>query len=302
MRDFIEDNEGWLYAVAAYDNDERVGCVLRYIPAEAGERVNRSGHRFTKLDFEQAYTLIAEEKPQYMDMLHRVPVSDVRRVLKPEEEFPRIVADDERVRELQTLLDLPFGAAGCTGSLLLGLDTDSSDIDLVVYGKKWFEVQERLSRRMREGRIRGLSEEMWRRVYEKRKPEINFESFIVHEQRKWNRGEIGGTYFDLLYTRPYETLCDAPTERGKVLGKMTIVARVIDASLSFDSPAIYRVEHEKVNIILSFTHTYSGQARIGEVIEACGVCESHGDEIWLIVGTTREARGEYIESLSLLEK
>ena len=302
MRDFIEDNEGWLYAVAAYDNDERVGCVLRYIPAEAGERVNRSGHRFTKLDFEQAYTLIAEEKPEYLDMLHRVPVSDVRRVLKPEEEFPRIVADDERVRELQTLLDLPFGAAGCTGSLLLGLDTDSSDIDLVVYGKKWFEVQERLSRRMREGRIRGLSEEMWRRVYEKRKPEINFESFIVHEQRKWNRGEIGGTYFDLLYTRPYETLCDAPTERGKVLGKMTIVARVIDASLSFDSPAIYRVEHEKVNIILSFTHTYSGQARIGEVIEACGVCESHGDEIWLIVGTTREARGEYIESLSLLEK
>lgn len=302
MRDFIEDNEGWLYAVAAYDNDERVGCVLRYIPAEAGERVNRSGHRFTKLDFEQAYTLIAEEKPEYLDMLHRVPVSDVRRVLKPEEEFPRIVADDERVRELQTLLDLPFGAAGCTGSLLLGLDTDSSDIDLVVYGKKWFEVQERLSRRMREGRIRGLSEEMWRRVYEKRKPEINFESFIVHEQRKWNRGEIGGTYFDLLYTRPYETLCDAPSERGKVLGKMTIVARVIDASLSFDSPAIYRVEHEKVNIILSFTHTYSGQARIGEVIEACGVCESHGDEIWLIVGTTREARGEYIESLSLLEK
>jgi len=302
LRDFIEDNEGWLYAVAAYDNDERVGCVLRYIPAEAGERVNRSGHRFTKLDFEQAYTLIAEEKPEYLDMLHRVPVSDVRRVLKPEEEFPRIVADDERVRELQTLLDLPFGAAGCTGSLLLGLDTDSSDIDLVVYGKKWFEVQERLSRRMREGRIRGLSEEMWRRVYEKRKPEINFESFIVHEQRKWNRGEIGGTYFDLLYTRPYETLCDAPSERGKVLGKMTIVARVIDASLSFDSPAIYRVEHEKVNIILSFTHTYSGQARIGEVIEACGVCESHGDEIWLIVGTTREARGEYIESLSLLEK
>jgi len=301
LRDFIEDNEGWLYAVAAYDNDERVGCVLRYIPAEAGERVNRSGHRFNKLDFEQAYTLIAEEKPEYLDMLHRVPVSDVRRVLKPEEEFPRIVTDDERVRELQTLLDLPFGVAGCTGSLLLGLENETSDIDLVVYGKKWFEVQERLSRRMREGRIKGLSEEMWRRVYEKRKPEINFESFIVHEQRKWNRGEIGGTYFDLLYTRPYETIHDAPAKRGKVLGKMTIVARVIDASLSFDSPAIYRVEHEKVNVILSFTHTYCGQARIGEVIEACGVCESHGDEIWLIVGTTREARGEYIESLSLLE-
>jgi hypothetical protein len=36
-------------------------------------------------------------------------------------------------------------------------------------------------------------------------------------------------------------------------------------------------------------------------MEACGVCEHHGDELWLIVGTTREARGEYILSKTLLE-
>ncbi len=301
MRDFIEDLDGWLYAVAAYDNEERVGCVLRYVPDEEGERVDRSGRRYNKLDFKSAYALIKEEKPGYLDTLHRVPVSDVRRVLKPEEEFPRIVAGDVRVRELQALLNLAFGAAGCTGSLLIGLENESSDIDLVVYGDAWFEAQERLSRRIREGRIRGLSDEMWRRVYEKRRPEINFESFMIHERRKWNRGEIRGTYFDLLYTRPYGALHDAPVKRGKVIGKMTIVARVTDASLSFDSPAIYRVEHEIVRVVLSFTHTYSGQARTGEMIEACGFCEAHGDELWLIVGTTREACGEYIESLSLLE-
>jgi predicted nucleotidyltransferase len=83
---------------------------------------------------------------------------------------------------------------------------------------------------------------------------------------------------------------------------MEIEAKVTDASLAFDSPAVYEVEHESVSRVLSFTHTYSGQALEGETIEACGICEHHGDELWLVVGTTREARGEYIVSRTLLEE
>ena len=60
---------------------------------------------------------------------------------------------------------------------------------------------------------------------------------------------------------------------------MTIEADVTDASLAFDSPAVYEVEHESVSRVLSFTHTYSGQALAGETIEACGVCERHGTEL-----------------------
>jgi predicted nucleotidyltransferase len=302
LRDFIEDRDGWIYAVAAYDNEDRVGSILRYVPDEEGERVDRSGRRFRKLDFEPAYALIKEEKPMYLDTLHRVPVSEVCRVLKPEEEFPRIVARDERVRELEQILELPAGESGCTGSLLCGLENESSDIDLVVYGDAWFVAQARLSRMIREGLISGLSDEMWRRVYEKRRPEITFESFMRHERRKWNRGEIRGTYFDLLFTRPYGALHNTSMTKGRVIGKKRIEAPVTDVSLSFDSPAVYRVEHEEVSIVLSFTHTYSGQARPGETIEACGICEMHGEELWLVVGTTREARGEYIESLTLLEE
>ena len=66
------------------------------------------------------------------------------------------------------------------------------------------------------------------------------------------------------------------------------------------SAAVYLVDHEEVSRVLSFTHTYSGQAKPGEAIEAAGVLEQHGDEQWLIVGTTREAKGEYIVSTSLL--
>jgi len=301
LRDFICDPDGWIYAVSTYDNDQRVGCVLRYVPDARGERADPSGRRYKKYDFEDAFAFIQEHKPEYAHLVQRIPLGDVRRILKPDEEIARIATVHPRVKKLLALINLPPGTIGCTGSLLCQLENDASDIDMVVYGKDWFTAQARVKQGIRAGTIEGLSPAMWRKVYDKRKPEIPYEEFVRHESRKWNRGQIEGTYFDILYTRSYDNLTSIPLGRGKVIGKRTIEATVTDASLAFDSPAVYEVDHESVTKVLSFTHTYSGQALAGEVIEACGVCEEHGDEQWLIVGTTREARGEYILSRTLLE-
>jgi len=300
LRDFVEDPDGWIYAVSTYDNEHDVGCVLRYVPESGGERIARSGQRYRKYDFEEAYARIAREKPAYAGLVQRIPVADLRRVLKPDLEISRIAASHSRVKRLLNLFRLPPGAIGCTGSLLCGLENESSDIDMVVYGKHWFTAQALVKQGIDEGRIEGMSPEMWRKVYEKRKPDIPYDVFVLHEQRKWNRGQIEGTYFDILYTRSYDNLENVPAGRGEILGKETIVAKVTDASLAFDNPAVYRVEHKSVSRVLSFTHTYSGQALAGETIEACGVVEQHGTERWLIVGTTREAKGEYIVSKTLL--
>lgn len=302
LRDFIEDDGGLIFAVSAYDNEERAGCVLRYVPDPAGERVDPEGRRYTKLDFEPAYEYIREYKPEYLDGLHRVPADRIVRVYKPEERMDWIASRDPRVRRLLSFFDLPAGKVGCTGSRLLGLENAASDIDLVVYGRAWFSAQAQLARLVERGALPGMSEEMWRKVYEKRVPEISFDSFVLHESRKWNRGEFGDTYFDLLYTRDYDALASAPAGKGREIGRGRIEALVTDASHSFDSPAVYEVEHETVSRVVSFTHTYSGQALSGETIEAVGVLEAHGDTQWLIVGTTREAKGEYIVSKTLLEQ
>ncbi len=302
LRDFIEDEDGWLYAVSTYDNDDRIGCVLRYVPDDHGERVSQSGRRYTKYDFDDAYDLIARKKPAYAGLLHRIPHGDVKRILKPDLEIGRIITENPRVRQLVTLFNQPPGTVGCTGSLLCGLANESSDIDMVVYGKHWFAAQALVRQGIRDGRIEGLSEEMWHKVYDKRKPDISYDTFVLHEHRKWNRGQIDGTYFDILFTRSYDEIQSMPSGRGEVLGMMTIEAKVTNASLAFDNPAIYVVEHAEVSRVLSFTHTYSGQALAGETIEARGVCEQHGDELWLIVGTTREAHGEYIISTSLMNQ
>jgi len=302
LRDFIEDADGWLYAVSTYDNEESIGGVLRYVPEPEGRRVHPTGRRYSKYDFDEAYAHIARHKPHYAGLLHRIPHADVKRVYKPDQEIGRIAATHPQVKRLVNLLSLPPGTVGCTGSLLCQLDDASSDIDMVVYGKHWFSAQSIIKQGIHDGKVEGLSEEMWRKVYEKRKPEITYDQFVLHEQRKYNRGQVEGTYFDILYTRSYDEIRSGPAGKGSVIGKMTIEAKVTDASLAFDNPAVYIVEHETVKKVLSFTHTYSGQALAGEMIEACGICEQHGSERWLIVGTTREARGEYIISKTLLEQ
>ncbi|MBN2734115.1 MAG: DNA polymerase subunit beta [Methanomicrobiaceae archaeon] len=302
LRDFIEDKDGRLYAVSAYDNEERAGCVLRYVPDDNGERVSKDGIRYRKYDFEPAFEYIKKYKPEYLDVVHRVPLEDIKKVLKPDEEIENVMARDRRVLKLSDIFGVLKGTYGCTGSLLCGLENDSSDIDMVVYGKFWFLAQKNLIRAVKEGRIQALSDHMWEKVYNKRIPEIDYETFVLHEKRKWNRGEIDNTYFDLLYTRGYDDLNSVKIIKGTVLGKKTIEAEVSDASLSFDSPAVYSVNHPEISKVLSFTHTYSGQALKGEIIEACGVVEDHGDEKWLVIGTTREAKGEYIISKTLIEK
>ncbi len=302
LRDFVEDRDGWLYAVAAYDNGERAGCVLRYVPDSAGDRVRRgTGERYRKLDFPEAYARIAAEKPGYLDLLHRIPLDEIAAVHKPEEVFPAVLSRDERVRRLADALELAPGSAGCTGSLLVGLEGPASDIDLVVYGQTWYRTQMLLPQAIRAGLVDDLSEELWQRVYAKRRPELTYEAFRLHEARKWNRGQIGGTYFDLLFSRDYAAIDPVPIPKGPVLGRAAIEAIVTDASLAYDVPAVYVVDHPDVSRVLSFTHTYAGQALRGETIEAKGVLEAHGDEHWLVVGTSREPVGEYILSKTLLE-
>ena len=302
IRDFLLDLDQWVYAVAAYDNEERAGCLLRYVPDPAGDRVDPRGRRYRKVGFEEGYHILRDRKPEYLDLLHRVPYEQISRILKPELESLRVQNEEPRVKAIADQLALVPGTYGCSGSRLCGLAHAGSDIDMVVYGRPWFTAQLHLQQAVAEGRVEDLDEDLWQRIYAKRNPSIPYPVFRLHEERKGNRGRIGSTYFDLLYARSYDDLASAlPSGKGVVLGKGTAEGVVIDDRLAFDAPAIYPLEGAAVDKVLSFTHTYTGQVRTGEILQAKGVIEQHGDERWLVVGTTREAKGEYIVSSTLLE-
>ena len=302
LRDFIRDNNGWYYAVAAYDNASTVGSVLRYIPDPAGDRADGSGIRYRKVEFEEAYRLIAEHHPDWAGLVHRVPHNQITAVFKPDEAIETIAAHHPKVAKLVKALHLPPCTFGVTGSLLCGLGGKNSDIDGVVYGPAFRHAQKQLIRSIQNGSVEELSEDLWKTVYKKRNPDTSYEEFLLHEKRKLNRGQVDGTYFDLLYTRSYQDLPGFTMEKGTILGKRVIEAMVTDDQFAFDSPAVYEIDHPEISRVLSFTHTYTGQVFTGEQLQAQGIVEQHGNEQWLVVGTTREAKGEYIRSLSLLEQ
>lgn len=300
IRDFLETVDGWIFAVADYSHPEGLRCLLRYIPDPGGARV-AFGTRYRKMDFDESFQFLRTNKPEYIKDLHVVPEKDVRRIFLPSEGLKMVAQKDSRVRAIVETLEecgIPRDQMGITGSMLLGLQGPTSDIDFVVYGPHWWKARDVIAEAKKgSGPIQDLDDATWKKIYNKRKPEVSFQEFVLHEKRKGNRGMVDGIYFDLLFTRDWAQI--KPNLSGKALGRKKVVGVVTEADFAFDSPAIYRLEGD-VEEIYCYSHTYAGQAVPGETVEACGVLEEVDEGKRLVVGTTREAKGEWIRSLTLL--
>ena len=301
LRDFVETKEHWIFSVVDYYCGGGARCLLRYVPGPDGERV-RDGIRYKKMGFDEAYAFIRENRPEYIDGVMVVPFGDVMKHYQPHDGLVRILDTDRRAKKMvEALKGVEFESMGITGSKLVGLGAETSDVDFVVYGTEWYKARDALQRAIAARKIDAIDEAGWEKIYKKRKPELSFEEFYLHERRKGNRCLLDGVLTDLLFVRSWDQI-GPRVPIGHSLGIKTITARVTDAEFAFDSPAIYQVRHPEIKAVLSFTHTYAGQALAGETIEACGRMEEYPDGRVLVIGTSREPKGEWIKSLTLLEK
>lgn len=297
-RDFIETEEGLIFAVVdGVPEDGKVLSFLRY--GSAG-----------KVSTEAANALLHEHHPHYLHhsrrldaKLHAVPIVHVQRHHRPRARLREILgqgASDVIEAKLLKLLDLlveggvPVGTVGVTGSLLIGRQKASSDVDLVIYGREhFFRARQWVRRLVEEGRLGDLDEAAWLDAYDRRGCELDFDEFLRHEHRKGNKGMIDGTKFDLALI--VEETEPEPPGQWRKTGTALIQALVLDDSRAYDQPARYGIDHPEIGEVLSFTHTYVGQAFSGETIEAAGAVEtSETGRKRLVVGSTREALGEYI--------
>ncbi|WP_342304036.1 nucleotidyltransferase domain-containing protein [Methanolobus sp. ZRKC5] len=304
LRDFLVTKDNWIFAVSDYFHPHGVRSTMRYVPDENGER-ELDGKRYKKYDFDVAFDFMRQNRPEWVEDVHVVPEDQIKKVLPPNSVIEKLYDSDKRVAVVVDTLEeagISREMMGVTGSLLPGLQNEGSDIDFVVYGAQWFIARDAIAKAKSEsGPIEDIDETMWKKIYNKRIPEISFKEFIAHEKRKGNRGMVDGTYFDLLFVRDWEQIKE-PTLRGEDIGTIKIEAKVTNADLAFDSPSVYKVEHDEIDHVLSYTHTYAGQALEGEIIEAQGVVEQVGNIKRLVVGTSREPKGEWIRSLTLLKK
>jgi hypothetical protein len=306
-KDYIQTANGFIFAVVSYEpQDNKIGCFLRYAKSDLG---------WKKVNTDEANDLLTQHCPAYLyyseqfdTHFHAVPPQDVIQHFKPESHLSSLLATKTQTDELKQKVHRVMAilqryganvsAFGLTGSMLLDFHKATSDIDFAIYGRKQFhQARKALEQALAANELSQLDAQLMQDNYARRAADMNYDVFAWHEYRKFNKGAIEGVKFDLgMVLKPEEQL-NADSMVYQKQGTRSLVAIVTNDEHAFDFPARYVIDDEHISEVLSFTHTYVGQAKQGERIEVSGSVEvdlTTGLQR-LIVGSSREAEGEYIK-------
>ncbi|MDO9267992.1 MAG: hypothetical protein Q7T96_02640 [Methylobacter sp.] len=323
-KDFIETAEGLIFAVVEQGLEGgKVLCFLRYVLTPSG---------WKKVATEQANNLLQQQHPDYLHYstvldahLHAVDADRIVKHHQPKHRLQQLMQaprhdiardgvyaaslpgagaaaverDLFRLCKLFEQYGLDLAQTGVTGSILVGVQNQSSDIDLVCYGRDIFHQCRAITRKLIEqGHLQALNDRDWQQSYERRSCELSFDDYVWHERRKCNKAVINGRKFDLNFI---DRCASSEAVVYQKCGTITLQCRVINDAHAFDYPAEFKIDHQQINAIVSFTATYTGQAVNGEMVEVSGILEQsqHGVRR-IVVGSSREAHGEYIKVIPCL--
>jgi predicted nucleotidyltransferase len=301
-KDFIETAEGLIFAVVAQGTEQgKVLCFLRYIKDNSG---------WKKVMTEPANAFLKQYHPGYLHYspildayLHAVAIGRIVKHHRPRQRLQQIMqinpldAIERDLFQLCELLQqhgLELAQMGVTGSLLVGVQKHSSDIDLVCYGRKVFHQCRAITRELiAQEQLQELNDKDWKESYRRRSCALSFADYVWHERRKTNKAVINGRKFDLNFIDDSDRSESISYQK---CGAVTLQCTVIDDTQAFDYPAEFKIDHEQFDAIVSFTATYTGQAIKGETVEVSGLVEQTPQGVKrIVVGSSREAHGEYIK-------
>jgi len=298
--DYIETSEGLLFTVKGLLHPKgRVIAYLRYVPDAEGDR-RRMGKRYRRVyDIEETMDHLRRFHPQYVGRvdslgltLQTVPWNRIAKVYRPRERLRALMAHPRTELEgiaarfasdLASESGVPLDEIGISGSILVGLTSPSSDIDLIGYGEEAGRRMYEALRRLRENLewISPYDERTVGRVLEARwgDTDLEIERLRGIEIRKTLHGLVcGRDYFVRLVREAEETEATSSTP----LCKVRLRAVVAGADDAIFTPCTYHVKdcvlqdapgHHEVSELVSFRGKFTEQAREGDVIEARGTLE-----------------------------
>jgi len=303
---YVESTEGLLFAVKGLVHPpEAVVAYLRYAPDPDGER-ERDGVRYRRLyRFEEQEELLRERcpaclffDPVFGEQLQGVPKERIGLVydpcLKLAELHRRGDLDEleEKAVEFADLLaeraGMPEESMGVSGSILVGLHTPRSDVDIVVYGSEHCHAVHRVLMELIDeaaGEVRRLNEAETRELYAFRSQDtpMGFGDFARLEERKVIQGKFQGCGYFIRFVRaPLEIGERYGDRRYTPLGPVEVEATVADAGEAIFTPCTYRVEDVKfidgpevgdLREIASFRGRFCEQTEEGERVIAKGKLE-----------------------------
>jgi len=301
-KDFIETTEGLIFAVVAQGTEHgKALCFLRYVKGSTG---------WGKVTTESANAFLTQHHPGYLHYspvldahLHAVAIERIAKHHRPKQRLQQIVRENQQDAIEQDLFQLcnllqqhglDLTQMGITGSILVGVQKQGSDIDLVCYGRAVFHQCRAIIRTLIvQEKLQELNDHDWQQSYERRSSDLSFADYVWHERRKINKAVINGRKFDLNFI---DDLVHSEVITYQKCGAITLQCTVIDDTHAFDYPAEFKIDHEEFDAIVSFTSTYTGQAVKGETVEVSGIVEQSQQGVKrIVVGSSREAHGEYIK-------
>jgi predicted nucleotidyltransferase len=301
-KDFIETAEGLLFAVVNSGLEQgKALCFLRYV---------QEGGCWRKQATEDANAFLRRHHSHYLHYslvldagLHAVSVERIVKHYQPRLRLKQLMENgrhDPVERDVVVLGELlkqqgvDLERVGVTGSVLVGVQNEKSDIDLVCYGRDVFHHCRAIVRALIEqNRLQDLADSHWQESYSRRNCSLGYEDYVWHEKRKCNKALVNGRKFDLSLIEQEDS--SSGEDRYQKLEPVTLICRITDDTCAFDYPSVYRIDHGSIARIVCFTATYAGQACNGELVEVSGMLEQNAEGIrQIVVGSSREAHGEHI--------
>ena len=302
--DFIETSDGLIFDVKGLLHPpDRVIAYLRYVPDTRGSR-ERRGTRYRKVyDLTARAKLLRARWPVYLYRdpvfnreVQAVPVDKVARHFVPSERFAEMQRAIELDPQERSAIDMaetlvkeagiPASKVGVSGSILVGLHTTKSDIDLVLYGsgvaKKCFSRLQALLNTHLQG-FRPYEKGDLRKLYLQRglRSSLTFEVFVRHERSKVLQGKFRETDYFIRCVKEEDEGEESYGDREYYpAGKATVCATISDDSDCIFTPSTYHLVRAKVTgqlraptQIVSFRGRFCEQAHTGEEIFARGTLE-----------------------------
>jgi predicted nucleotidyltransferase len=324
---YLETRDGLFFAVKGLEHPpDRIIAVLRYAPDPDGGDRAKAGMSYRRLyRFDEQMQWIRSGYPQYLAFdpvfqadLQSVPRSAVRRIYDPrmrlqellQKPVQRIEADAAAFADLlQRKSGIPSSGLGISGSLLIGLHTELSDLDISVFGSENGKKVHRALRDALDVRpvagLRRLDRAGMEELYRQRAPDtpMPFGEFESLEKRKINQGNFRGRpYFIRFIKTEPEAGNTYGDPRYVPLGRASITAAIADDTEAIWTPCRYLIDKVRIhdgpavlhlNEIVSFRGRFCEQARVGESISATGTLErvqSGGENVRhrLLLGNTPE--------------
>jgi predicted nucleotidyltransferase len=322
---YLETKEGLFFAVKGLVHPpDRFFACLRYAPDPSGDR-QKEGRRYCRLyHFTEQLQVLHAEYDYYLAFdlmcqttLQSVPHSYLRHVYDPRLRLRELLQSErDPVEEdvvafagmLQQESNVPWNGLGISGSLLIGLHTSYSDLDVTVYGAQHgWAVHRAIKRLLATGTgpiskfdQRGLETLYSERVSDTR---MSFSDFVSSEKDKVMQGHFRGRpYFIRFLREPAEVEENYGDFHYTPLGRAGIIGTITDASESIFTPCRYSLEAvrfleeipaEPVTEIVSYRGRFCEQAQTSDIIQAYGIIErvvSRDGRVWhrLLLGNHPE--------------